>query len=233
MTKGNKTSPLFLLFQLLAVVFLAETGVAFLLHAFALKLPVFKAVIVNSALLVGAAGPVLFILIFQPLGDEMERRRQAVQALSERDEQLKASDHHLDAAKHQLQANKQQLQVADQKLAANEQQLNAVQQQLRASEERLSAVDQQRQASEAALRAAQDGLEEKVKARTKELEKSLASLEAKVEKKTRELQGKMKEVDKMSNLTGEREGRVIELKREVNKLARELGRPEPYLGGAS
>jgi septal ring factor EnvC (AmiA/AmiB activator) len=42
------------------------------------------------------------------------------------------------------------------------------------------------------------------------------------------LQAKMKELDKMNKFMVDREMRIIEMKKEVNKLCKELGRPEPY-----
>lgn len=62
-----------------------------------------------------------------------------------------------------------------------------------------------------------DELEVRVNERTKELEE-----------KTKELEAKIRELEEWAKLTTGREIRMIELKKEVNGLLRELGRPEKY-----
>ncbi|MEI6438452.1 MAG: HAMP domain-containing protein [Candidatus Omnitrophota bacterium] len=138
----------------------------------------------------------------------------------------------LRALNQQLTASEQQLKALNLQLMANEQQLRAVNQQLTAGEQQLKAANQQLMASEQELKAAKVDLEQKVSERTRELEQAKALLEVKVQERTRELQEKMDSFEKMNRLMVDRELRVIELKKDVNRLCKELGRPEPY-GGVS
>ncbi|MBF0253121.1 MAG: HAMP domain-containing protein [Candidatus Omnitrophica bacterium] len=99
----------------------------------------------------------------------------------------------------------------------------------------LNALNKQLEASEQQLRTSQDrlkeintGLEQKVKERTKELEDEKNKLEIKIQERTQEITDKIKELEKVNKSMRGRELRIIEMKREVNELCKELGRPEPY-----
>ncbi len=78
------------------------------------------------------------------------------------------------------------------------------------------------------LQAAKEGLQSEVSARTMELSEAQRTLESHVQERTKELEAKVQELEKMNQLTSGRELRVIELKQEVNDLAKELNRPAPY-----
>lgn len=85
------------------------------------------------------------------------------------------------------------------------------------------------------LERVKNSLEEKVKERTTELENERASLEVKVGERTKELYSangalkkKIAELEGLTAVTVDREIRMIELKKEVNGLCKELGREKPY-----
>ena len=64
-------------------------------------------------------------------------------------------------------------------------------------------------------------LEVKVRARTKELETEKASLEKKVKERTKELQERVNELERFHKLTIGRELKMVELKKEIEKLKKE------------
>lgn len=66
-----------------------------------------------------------------------------------------------------------------------------------------------------------ENLEIKVRERTKELEDLTAKLEERVADRTKELQEKIKELEKFQNLAVGRELRMMELKKEIEKLKRQ------------
>lgn len=72
--------------------------------------------------------------------------------------------------------------------------------------------------SRTALEEAKTVLELKVKARTKELKELAESLEEKVKERTKELQDRVKELEKFHKLTVGRELKMVELKKEIEKL---------------
>jgi PAS domain S-box-containing protein len=74
------------------------------------------------------------------------------------------------------------------------------------------------------LEEAKSVLEIKVKARTKELSELAQSLEEKVREKTKELQEKLEELEKFQKITVERELKMVELKKEIEKLKEELSK---------
>jgi nitrate/nitrite-specific signal transduction histidine kinase len=69
-------------------------------------------------------------------------------------------------------------------------------------------------------------LEIKVKARTRELEELAKTLEEKVRERTKELQKRVEELEKFQKLTVGRELRMVELKKEIENLKRELQKYE-------
>jgi len=73
------------------------------------------------------------------------------------------------------------------------------------------------------LKEAKTILEVKVKARTKELQELADSLEEQVKQRTKELQKRVEELERFHKLTLGREMKMIELKREIERLRRELG----------
>jgi len=62
----------------------------------------------------------------------------------------------------------------------------------------------------------------RVKAKTKALEEEKASLEQKVGQRTKELQEKLEELEQFHKLTVERELKMVEVKKEIAKLKKEL-----------
>ena len=71
------------------------------------------------------------------------------------------------------------------------------------------------------LQGVKDILEVKVKTRTRELESERASLEEKVEGRTKELQERVGELERFHSLTVGREIKMIELKKEIERLKKE------------
>jgi len=71
-------------------------------------------------------------------------------------------------------------------------------------------------------------LEGEVKKRTQELQEEKRSLEFKVKERTRELNTKIQDLKQINEVMVGREVRVIELKKDINKLCKELGKSEPY-----
>jgi ABC-type multidrug transport system fused ATPase/permease subunit len=115
---------------------------------------------------------------------------------------LYRTDRGIRAQQDELSAINQQLRAANQQLAATEQQLRAGNQQLQATEQQLRAANQALHAREQQLLAGE-----------------------------RALKKKMQELENMNSLMSERELRVIDMKKEVNALLREFGRPEKYTQG--
>ena len=73
------------------------------------------------------------------------------------------------------------------------------------------------------LKEAKSILEVKVKARTKELQELADSLEEQVKQRTQELQKRVEELERFHKLTLGRELKMIELKREIERLRRKRG----------
>jgi len=76
--------------------------------------------------------------------------------------------------------------------------------------------------SHIALEEAKIVLEIKVKARTKELKELAESLDEQVKERTQELQKRIEQLEKFHRLTVGRELKMIELKKEIEKLQKEL-----------
>ena len=79
------------------------------------------------------------------------------------------------------------------------------------------------------LTKANESLEQKVQARTKELQETKDLLEIRVQERTKELEQNVNEITEMNILMSGRELRMIELKKEINGLCQELGRLQPYV----
>jgi len=67
-------------------------------------------------------------------------------------------------------------------------------------------------------------LEIKVAVRTKELKELAVALDQRVKERTKDLQEKMKELEKFNRLAVGRELKMIELKKEIERLKEELGK---------
>ncbi|MBD3208526.1 MAG: HAMP domain-containing protein [Candidatus Nealsonbacteria bacterium] len=72
------------------------------------------------------------------------------------------------------------------------------------------------------LKKSKDSLETKVKERTKELEELTKTLEKRVDQRTTELKSKLEELERFRKFAVDRETRMIELKKEVDKLKERL-----------
>ena len=79
------------------------------------------------------------------------------------------------------------------------------------------------------LEEAKTALEIKVKARTKELEELAENLEAQVKERTKQLQKRVSELESFQKLTVGREVKMVELKKETEKLKKELGKHKPSI----
>lgn len=66
------------------------------------------------------------------------------------------------------------------------------------------------------------GLEDKIQKRTTELEDLKISLETQVEERTKQLQKNLEEMDKFKELTIDRELKMVELKKELEKMRAEV-----------
>jgi len=78
--------------------------------------------------------------------------------------------------------------------------------------------------SKAALEESKTILEIKVQARTKELRELTEKQEEIIKERTKDLQEKMKELERFNRLAVGRELKMIELKKEIEKLQKELGK---------
>lgn len=121
-----------------------------------------------------------------------------------------------------------ELMKANRDLLANEENLRMNNQTVAESEEELRAANQELLANEESLRRMTEELEEKVRQRTRELERERNALEIKVQERTKELEIKLKTLAEMNEKMTGRELRMIELKKQINGLMKELGKPIPY-----
>lgn len=81
------------------------------------------------------------------------------------------------------------------------------------------------------LEEARSVLEIKVRARTKELKELAENLDEKVKEKTKELQERVKELERFHRLAVGRELKMIEMKKEMQKLKEESGKRKEKYGG--
>ncbi|MBF0331381.1 MAG: hypothetical protein HQL17_05540 [Candidatus Omnitrophica bacterium] len=131
------------------------------------------------------------------------------------------------ASEHKKNADK--VHELDRKIAASEGSLKMAYQRIAESEEELRMV---KAGLELRIKeGVRELLDQKVKERTRKLEEAKEALELAVEAGSRALQEEKAGIVRMRQLMDDREMRVIEAKREVNRLSKELGRAEPYLGG--
>jgi HAMP domain-containing protein len=79
---------------------------------------------------------------------------------------------------------------------------------------------------QASLEESKSVLEVKVAARTRELRELAESLEEKVKERTKELQGKVEELERFHKLAVGRELKMVELKKEIENLKKELQKYE-------
>ena len=85
--------------------------------------------------------------------------------------------------------------------------------------------------AEYGLRVAHDQLDVRVQARTAELEQANLTLQSEVSERKRAeltLQQRTQELEQFNQMMVGREQRMIELKKQVNSLASQLNKPEPY-----
>ena len=76
--------------------------------------------------------------------------------------------------------------------------------------------------SHTALEEAKAVLEIKVEARTKELRELAEGLEEEVKRRTKEIQEKMADLERFQRLAVGRELKMIELKKEIERLSKEI-----------
>jgi len=77
------------------------------------------------------------------------------------------------------------------------------------------------------LNEAKISLEIRIQARTRELQELAQKLEEQVRERTKELQNKIRELEKFQKITVGRELKMIELKKEIEKLKEELEKYKP------
>ncbi len=100
-----------------------------------------------------------------------------------------------------------------------------------AGERQLALEVEERKKAEEALRQSAVGLELRVRERTAELTAANARLEQEIAERRQaeeKIQKTLNDLRLFHDATIDRESRMIELKKEVNQLARELGKKEPY-----
>ena len=113
--------------------------------------------------------------------------------------------------------------VANQQLKADEQQLKSVNQQLLARENELQEVI-----------LSMNNLNKQLKDNEQQLQASnreLLGREQELKKSEQELKKKIEDMDHLNSVMIEREFRVIEIKKEINELCRESGKPDRYTEG--
>ncbi len=123
----------------------------------------------------------------------------------------------------QITVREQQLKELAEQRQAKEQQLKAADHQRQVNEQIFNAADERRLANEQLLKSAEQQM--------KTFERQLKAAHEQLLEKKEELLEKEQKAEMMNKVMTDREVRVIELKKEVNRLTRELGRPEPYAGG--
>jgi len=167
-----------------------------------------------------------FLWVFGPAGD------QAAEIVKAHQQQL----NELQEANADLQTGQEELLAINQKLAEKEQNFNAISQQLQKEVEEANAKWTAGQQQLDALNQKFTEHGQDLKAVNRQLAASQEQLKAadrQLEKSKEELQEKLNELEKMNMFMVERENRIIELKKEVNRLSQGSGNPEPYRAGAS
>ncbi|MCP4650487.1 MAG: HAMP domain-containing protein [PVC group bacterium] len=105
---------------------------------------------------------------------------------------------------------------------------NKMSENLSKRDEEINVANQKLLVNEQQLKTLNKSLEQKVQERTKELMKNKEELEVRVQERTKELKEKLKELEIFHKLACGREMKMIEMKKQVNAMSKELGRPEPY-----
>lgn len=96
-------------------------------------------------------------------------------------------------------------------------------------EEKVQERTKELEKARTALEVAKNVLEIRVRARTQELAELAQTLETQVQERTKELQKKMEELEKFNKLAIGRELKMIELKKEIQKLKQDIKRLQAKL----
>lgn len=248
-----------LFFILVLAVFMMGSGAVFFLSQPVRGLSAWAGIGLKSAVGTGLSGAVFYLFIFRRWLEEIAARMRTEDRLSEAVEKEKALQAAAvtAAAAHKRSlaeasavaaiAHEKELTAIGVQTAAERKRhadkVHDLEQQIVAGEQRLKAAYQRCADIEQELRVAKAGLEQKVKEgvrellepkvkeRTRKLEDDRDALKAALEARERALRDEQDKLAKMGLLVEERDMRVIEIKKEVNRLSRELGQAEPYWRG--
>lgn len=257
-TDGIQDLQRLFLIVLFAVMVTGSVAVFFISSA-ARGLPVFAGIVLKSGVVAGIAGVLFYLYIFRRLVGEIIRRTKAEEDVAAAAESEKkraiaakqaAAEYEKKSAAAAALAGAEYVKnlAAAMATAAVEQKKQAdrahdLEQQIAAGEQRLLAAYQRVADHEQELRVVKAGLEQKVKEgvrellelkvkeRTRKIEEARDVIEAEVRAANRALSEEKDKGVRMSLLIEERDMRVIEIKKEVNRLSKELGQAEPYWRG--